>query len=54
MTARILDFRHWLAARERRANRQCALMRFQNPASPARPTLDDLIGRAFDPPGGAA
>jgi hypothetical protein len=56
MTARILDYRHWQAARERRAMRQRAKMRARYTASPApiRLSLDDIVGPAFDPTGGAA
>lgn len=56
MTAKILDYRHWQAARERRATRQRAKMRARHTASskPIRLSLDDIIGPAFDPTGGAA
>lgn len=56
MTARILDYRHWQAARERRVSREHAAMRaaYSSPPRPKRMTLDEILGPAFDPNGGAA
>jgi len=56
MTAKILDYRHWQAARERRAMCQRAKVRAHPTVSPRpiRLTLDEITGPAFDPTGGAA
>lgn len=56
MTALILDYRHWQAARERRACRERAAMRALYAGRPLskRMSLDDILGPAFDPNGGAA
>lgn len=56
MTARILDYRHWRAARERRATRERAMLRelYAGPVQFTRPSLDDILGPVFDPTGGAA
>lgn len=56
MTAKILDYRHWQAARERRASRERATMRalYAGRPQPKRMSLDDIFGQAFDPNGGAA
>jgi hypothetical protein len=56
MTGLILDYRHWHAARERRANRERAAMRvvYSGKRQPTRLTLDDILGPALDPNGGAA
>ncbi|MEV5020730.1 hypothetical protein MRBLMA1_000529 [Sphingobium sp. LMA1-1-1.1] len=56
MSARILDIRHWRAAQQRRADRERAAMRqiYAGPPAPRRLSLDDILGPAFDPTGGAA
>lgn len=56
MTARILDQSHWRAARARRAARERAILRelYAGPVQFRRPSLDDILGPAFDPTGGAA
>ena len=56
MSARILDKPHWDAARKRRASRERAVMRalYSGPPEPKRFTLDEILGPAFDPKGGAA
>ncbi|WP_165363599.1 hypothetical protein [Sphingobium cupriresistens] len=56
MTARILDYRHWRAAQERRACRERAIIRslYAGPIQPKRLTLDQILGPTFDPSGGAA
>ncbi|MFP5431921.1 MAG: hypothetical protein ACLGIM_02205 [Alphaproteobacteria bacterium] len=55
-TAIILDVRHWRAAQQRRENlRRAAAQGVRHPTRrPGRLTLDDILGPAFDPPGGAA
>lgn len=55
MTARILDYNHWQAARERRACRERAVLRalYAGPKQPMRPTLDEIMSRPFDPWGAA-
>tara|TARA_B100000378_G_scaffold272911_2_gene265069 strand:- start:2841 stop:3011 length:171 start_codon:yes stop_codon:yes gene_type:complete len=56
MTARILDYRHWQAARERRTSRERAAMRALYAGRPQRKrtSLDEILGPAFEPNGGAA
>ena len=56
MTGRVLDIRHWRAALERRSARKASHVRAfyaGRPATPGR-SLDDILGPAFDPTGGAA
>lgn len=56
MTALVLDRSHWRAAQERRACRKRAVERASHSGMPPRqrPSLDDIVGPAFDPTGGAA
>lgn len=56
MSARVFDIQHWQAARERRADRERAVLRglYSRPPQPRRLTLDEILGPAFDPKGGAA
>jgi len=55
-TAIILDVRHWRAAQQRRENlRRAAVEGACHPTRrPGRLTLDEILGSAFDPSGGAA
>lgn len=55
-TAIILDVRHWRAAQQRRENRRrTAVEGARRPTRrPGRLTLDEILGPAFDPSGGAA
>jgi len=52
----ILDVRHWRAAQQRREKlRRAALEGARRPTRrPGRFTLDEILGSAFDPSGGAA
>lgn len=56
MTALFLDREHWRAAQERRACRKRATERASHACVPPRQRrrLDDILGPAFDPTGGAA
>lgn len=57
MSARILDYRHSQAARERRAARARAADRkatAEVSRHNRRSTLDEIMGTSFDPRGGAA
>lgn len=51
MSAVILDRHHWHAAQRRRHIREQAS---KKQVKPLRLTLDDILGPAFDPSGGAA
>jgi hypothetical protein len=56
MSARVFDIQDWQAARQRRADRERAVLRalYAGPPQPNRLTLDDILGPAFDPKGGTA
>ncbi len=56
MSARVLDIRHWRAAQRRRAEREAAIVRklYAGKPEPKRRSLDEIMGPAFDPWGGAA
>ena len=56
MSARILEIHHWRAAQRRRADREAAIVRslYAGKPQPKRPSLDEIMGSAFDPWGGAA
>jgi hypothetical protein len=56
MSALILDRSHWRAAQERRACRKRAMERALHAGMPLRQrrSLDEILGPAFDPTGGAA
>lgn len=55
-TAIILDVGHWRAAQQRRENlRRASAQGARSPTRrPGRLTLDEILGPAFDPSGGAA
>ena len=56
MSAKIFDRECWRAAQRRRANREAAILRqlYAGPAPRKRLSLDEIMGTAFDPTGGAA
>lgn len=56
MTARILDVHHWRAAQQRRASREREILRslYAGRVEPKRRSLDEILGPAPDPWGGAA
>ncbi|WP_293920667.1 hypothetical protein [Sphingobium sp. UBA5915] len=56
MTARVFDIADWQAAQKRRADREAAVIRQLYAGKPEskRPSLDEIMGRSFDPWGGAA
>lgn len=56
MSAKIFDQHHWRAAQFRRAERESLVARtlYAGRKQAARMSLDDILGPAFDPTGGAA
>ena len=56
MSAKIFDRECWQAAKQRRAKRDQAILRqiYAGPAPRKRLSLDEIMGPAFDPTGGAA
>jgi hypothetical protein len=56
MSARIFDIHDWRAAQKRRADREAAIIRslYSGRPQPKGLSLDDILGPAFDPTGGAA
>ncbi|HWV12584.1 MAG TPA: hypothetical protein VN110_04750 [Sphingobium sp.] len=56
MSAKIFSRECWRAAQDRRTKREVAVMRqlYAGPAPRKRLSLDEIMGPAFDPTGGAA
>lgn len=56
MSAKIFDRECWRAAQARRAKREAAILRqlYAGPTPRKRLSLDEIMGPAFDPTGGAA